>query len=418
MKLNLCNLLCAGLLLLLSGCEGASDVKQKQHDLFPFPCISDSGRIAYVDKDGEYLQELYELLISLHLPKSYRPGLFQDDLIRIDSHNEDYERICLFADKDGNVVLNMLDVMARVFPGENTDYTRCTDFSHGIAFISNDWLHSYAINKKGEVVFEFDGTPQSAFNKKGQAYFKDISGHYGIISSTGKTLYEPNQNVFPYSNATWGDYPMPVEDAVILRAEDGGFILTSYDGKPLSAITKKPFVPDNNGCSITQGRGGIYSIIDKEGNTLCRIDCDIIHNDGKLYWYQSITRNEVGWIDKDGNIKIGPLKRAENQSKYSRIDWFPNMFYGSAYSVGTKTEEWDNNFEFFGGFFSPKKLNYMAEEGYYFSNISDSHFNDNLNWGAIILTPVVDGRYIAVSAITGYAHVFKIGKDPLKTSVQ
>ncbi|MDE5660714.1 MAG: hypothetical protein K2I28_07485 [Muribaculaceae bacterium] len=401
--------------LLVSCSSGAGEVEQKQHDIFPLPCKEKVGhwdyRAYYVDKDGKEIESISESLNQLDPNHNFEPAFFQDGLLNVDVRTPDgVNRV--FIDEKGSIVIDMKQVLSKLGLQNqiSIEYARYSDFSHGLCFVEavngNDLVY-IAINKKGDVVFMLDYRPISAFNAKGQAYCKNNSGHIGIFSDKGEILVNPAEDIEDSGDAS--ETLPPVEDAVIRRDNDGKFTLYSYSGKALTAAMPYRFIPDANDCCVVpaSGHSGRYSIISKDGEVLCTTDFRRLENDGKWYWYETADR-EYGWIDRNGEVKIGPLKLKDSQSRHSRIDGFPNPFYGGEYSVGTATTVGeDRNYSYRGGCMSVALLQKMAEDGGFYE-LDGLDSGSASQPGVIMLSPMVNGLVIGQNSQTGRALVWKM----------
>lgn len=390
--------------LVLSGCGGASDVEQKQTDVFPFPCKT-RDRAYYVDKDGNETAGLNQAIADLNLGRWWEPVFFCDGLLRIDKRRDDGQRVCLFLDDKGNVVL---DVMKSVFAGlfdEKPEYARCSDFSRGIAFVKSGSLEPkvYAINKKGEVLYEFEGIPTTGFNESGEAFFRAPNGDYGVMNDKGKVVVEPSRGIVPSDN-------LPPVKGCVVASSGNGVGLMSYDGKyvvePLYSCIS---VLDANDNVVFTRFDGTVGIADKSGNVLCETDYSSLVNDGK--WYYFTTKgDEVGWCDEKGEVKIGPLRRSEEQSVRGRYEWYPNMFYGSPYSVGTQTTVGeDGNYRFASGCLSVASLeDKTGHGGTYFFEPDDATAD-----GIVFITPVVNGRVVGMDPGSKTGRVYRVDGNKL-----
>lgn len=392
------------MVLLLSGCGGTANVEQKQNDIFPFPCKTRE-RAYYVDKNGNEMESLNQALVNLNLGRWWEPGFFYDDVLRVDT-KRDGERICLFLDENGNTVLNVAqDVFPKLFT-QYPEYAKCSDFSRGIAFVKSGSLEPkvYAISKQGETLFEFEGTPTSGFNDKGEAFFRAPNGEYGVINDKGEVIMEPNPYVLPNHNGV-----PPVKSSVIVRVDNKCGIMT-YNGQfiinPIFSIVSNL---DDNDCVVFKTYGEGIGIADKSGKVLCQTDYEDIVNDGKWYYYTT-NDNQVGWCDKNGEVKIGPLKKSDAQSKRSRYDWYPNPFFGSNYSVGTQTSAGeDGNCRFISGCLSVNALEELASTGNKYEFVA----NDPIEHGIVFISPMVNDRIIGIDPRSHVGWVYKVEGNKL-----
>lgn len=401
-------------LLLVTSCSSLDNIEQEQHDIFPLPCKKHNCAY-YVDKDGMVLEGLFETLNQLVPNQNFAPTFFQDGLLRVDV-NTPSGRNRVFLNENGEVVLDMLKVIQNLSPElpHWWNYAKFTDFSHGICFVEtfndNDKVYA-AINKKGEKVFTLPYKPVSAFNEKGQAYCKDGS-KYGIISEKGEILLSPIEGVYAgYSTMGYQSEELPpIPDAVIIK-DANGYTLCDYTGKALSATMDYPFRPDANDCCVMpNNNGSTWSIISKEGKVLCETNYRNLQNDGKWYWFES-HNGEYGWIDKNGEIKIGPLKLQESQSIYSRVDGFPHLFYGSGYSVGTKTSKYKDDPTYISGCVSIADFKEMSEsplKEYDILSYTKAQQSD-----IVLASPVVNGYVIGIKTRWNKALVYKIDGEQL-----
>lgn len=408
---------------LLASCSnGSGEVEQKQHDIFPLPCkraVRVDGykrfRAYYVDKEGKEIASLSATLEKLDPNYSFEPDFFQDGLLNVDVRTpEGWNRV--FVDEKGAVVLDMKQVITKLGM-QNIEYVKYSDFSHGLCFVETvkgkDFVYT-AINKTGEVVFKLPFCPISSFNDKGQAYCHDLSGHIGIFSDKGEVLVAPAENVVHSGITTSGHLSEtlpPVEDAVLKRGEDGKFTLYDYSGKALSAAMTFKFFPDANGCCVVPAteNGGTYGIINKEGTLLCKTDFRQLKNDGKWYWFEN-ANHEYGWIDKNGEVKVGPLKLSSMQVVHSRVDGYPHPFYGGEYSVGTTTHDSsDGDYIYRAGCLTVSDLRELKEK---YDEYEPYCLISGNSIGIIALSPVVNGVVIGFDVYDGEAHIYKVkGKD-------
>ena len=402
------------LLLFVTSCNSLDNIEQEQHDIFPLPCKK-YNRAYYVDKDGMELNGLSEALNRLVPNQNFSPTFFQDGLLRVDVSTPD-GRNRVFLNENGEVVLDMLKVIQSLSPKPSHwwNYAKFTDFSHGICFVEtfkdNDRVYT-AINKKGEKVFTLPYKPVSAFNEKGQAYCKD-NDKYGIISDKGEILLTPSEEVFGgYSTMGYSSEEVPpIPDAVIIKKN--GYTLCDYDGNALSATMSYPFRPDANGCCVIpmSDNGGTWGIVDKDGKVLCETNYRNLRNDGKWYWFES-RDGEYGWVDKNGETVIGPLKLQESQSRYSRTDRFPHLFYGSEYSVGTNTSNDKYGLTQISGCVSIADFKKMSEsplKEYDILSYTKAQQSD-----IVLVSPVVNGYVIGIKNRWNKALVYKIDGEQL-----
>lgn len=384
---------------MLSGCFG-SDTTQPQHSIFPLPCKTKT-RAYYVDENGAEMEALNTAIENENLGKWFEPDFFQDGLLKIDITTSE-GRKCKFLDADGNIVLDVYStVFLKLFP-ESPDYAKCTDFSQGIAFVRLIPGTTYAIDKAGNVVFELAGEPESAFNSKGQAFFRNSAGHIGIFSKNGKILVEPKE-----CNKLTGtsSHPTPIEDAIhVFNGEDETYTLQTFDGKNITVPMRFKFIPDYNGYSVMPASGAEkYAIVDKDGTELFKCDYRQLENDGKLYFFENPDR-EFGWCDATGKIKIGPLKPYSQQIPHGRIDPMPNLFYGSKWSVGTQTSVSDGENLYWSGCMTADDLQDMADnyDGEFdmLSNLRSYRINE------VMISPMVNGRCIGINMYRRCGYVY------------
>lgn len=415
----------AGMAALLASCSnGSGEVEQKQYDIFPLPCkraVRVDGykrfRAYYVDKEGKEIASLSATLEKLDPNYNFEPVFFQDGLLNVDIYTPE-GKTRVFVDEKGAVVLNMKQVITKLGM-QNTEFVKYSDFSHGLCFVEtvkgSDLVYT-AINKTGKVVFTLPFCPISSFNDKGQAYCHDSSGHIGIFSDKGEVLVAPAENVVHSGITTSGHLSEtlpPVEDAVLKKGEDGKFTLYDYSGKALSAAMPFKFFPDANGCCVVTvlDNGVTYGIINKEGVFLCKTDFRQLENDGKWYWFENAD-HEYGWIDKNGEVKVGPLKLSSGQVRHSRIDGYPHPFYGGEYSVGTTTELLsDGDYSYNAACITVSGLRKMKKED---DEYDIFMFTRGDNMGKIILSPVVNGVVIGFDDYTNRAYVYKVKGTELK----
>lgn len=379
MKVKLISIILLGFL--LSSCGGGSN--QSRQGFYAIPCKDRAGNSYYLNENGEWLQNLSQTLESLDLGRWWEPGFFQDGLLRVDSRNGN-DRICMFLDSAGNVKLDVYNtVFKQLFP-EKPEYAKCTDFSQGIAFVRDGSLlpKSYAIDKSGKVLFELEGTPISGFNEKGQAFFRNPSGHNGVISKSGEILMEPNENIYenPY-------HLPPVGDCVNYRL-DNKVALMKFEGKGTAPLSFQLMIPDENGCVVIcdfEGRWGIATV---DGKVLCSTDYKHLENDGKYYYF--LTKdNRAGWCDKNGNVVIGPIGENVNQAKRSRYEGLPRPFYGSKWSVGTITTVDDfRDYAFHSACMTEDELKKMGD------TYDPESVSPKSTVSGIAISPMVNGRTI------------------------
>ncbi|MDE7116829.1 MAG: hypothetical protein K2O56_10460, partial [Muribaculaceae bacterium] len=196
------------------------------------------------------------------------------------------------------------------------------------------------------------------------------------------------------------------------------YALYDYSGKALSKPMAYRFIPDANDCCVVPaaGAGNTYGIVNRNGEMLCVTDFRNLVNDGKWYWFENSDK-EYGWIDMNGDIKIGPLKLDESQSRHSRIDGYPHPFYGAEYSVGTETlVDEQHEYYYFGGCMSVSALKEMTEkDGIY--NLNGLAGDKASELGVVMVSPVVNGLAIGLSMYAGKAYVYKVsGKKLVKVN--
>lgn len=379
-----------GCALLMAGC--GSPVTQPQNDIFPFPCKT-RHRAYYVDRNGMEITAISDALEEIGVGEYWHPDFLQDGLIRVDT-SVDRERVIKFLDEKGNTVVDMIEVARNI--GLNEGYfniMKCTDFSQGVAFIQLG-LDVYAISKEGKLLYEFEGFPLSAFGSDGYAYFEDLHGNVGIMDTEGKIIVEPNEDIIASK--------VPPVCKTYLARDNSSNILMDFDGKPLGA-TWVLSVLDKNDCVIVYTDGG-KGVADKTGKILFSGDYKTLENDGEWYYY--IKDGEVGWCDKNGDIKIGPLYESGLQTPHSRYYWYPQPFYGSGRSVGTETyfSETDHNTSYFSWAATVKQLQKISEgDGKLYADLMR---NDEC--GVILTTPVVKGRAVGINTYEKAYYVYEV----------
>lgn len=401
--------------ILLTGCSGTSEVKQKQYDIFPFPCKT-KARAYYVDRDGNEMEDLNKAIENLNLGRWWEPGFFYDGVLRIDY--KETERVCLFLDEKGNEVLNLMqDVFPKIFP-DRPELARCSDFSNGIAFVRRTQFDSnvFAINKNGEVLYEFEGIPTSGFNKQGQAFF-EVNGKYGVMTTKGEILFAPSDRI----RILYPEEP-PVKNCFIVQENNGGLGLMRLDGSfVISPDCYRLSNLDENNCVVFKRSGendqpNTIGIADNSGKVLWQAnekDYREFENDGKWYYFMT-SDNEVGWCDKNGVVKIGPLKKYDDVSFRSQVEWYPRPFYGAAESVGTNRSIIDGDYFYTSGCMSVKALKEMSTDGDYNLNVDVKASYP----GVLLITPIVNGRAVGIDMTWEKAFVYSFNGGKLRPIIK
>lgn len=364
------------MMLIFDSCNRGGDAGEA-FSLFPLPCQSSrNSYVYYVDEEGYLLEDLSDMMESLGCKEA---ALFSDGLLKVHTYSP---YAFYFLNRNGEVVLS-----SDMFDG----YERATDFSEGIAFINRTGYDSKskAIDKQGNVLFELDGIPRSAFYK-GYAYFShDPYGKVGIIDRKGNVVVEPpvdrdTEISFPYGypplfNAYIREHRCDKKQSIDNTDRSAYKLNGELLFKDVGARYYEVF--DDEGYISFMGENGLYGLADPKGNVVIEPKFHSLTMDGEWYLYVKPDTYEAGWVDRKGKVKCTFDFVLDKERRDLHLDPRPYMFNGGDFFM-TYSKDYD-------------------EEGnrYYNTTLHDKKggFESGIH-GYLIETPFVNG--VAV----GYNH--------------
>lgn len=268
---------------LLAACGSSSDKGWKTDDLRYIPLFREATDMAFVDTGtgtaiGSYTSA----------------GLF-------------YDGMALVADADGCYYVD--------YKGERIGegvYQDATIHDGGIAWAVKPGESINAIDKRGNVLFEFKQAETAFAFHNGLAVFADADGLRGVVDTKGKVVAEPQ----------WSDAgPMFVNGLLPVKDEESGcwgvvdtkgeIVIDCRFDELATSDTKEGFV-QNYVQALNEGRipvssGDKWGVVDRTGNFLINPQFDEILLDGKNYLFRK--GGVWGWCDKEGQYLVNPQFR-------------------------------------------------------------------------------------------------------------
>lgn len=279
--------------LFISGCSSDNGWKSEDYELVPF--LKDNSTLVYVDtKTGE--------------EKGYftYAGLFREGVALVNDTNGYF----YYVDKDAA-------------PVNEERYIAATFFNDGLAWSVKKGAPIVAIDKSGDVAFEFKEAEMAYAFNDGAAVFVDENGKFGAVNKKGKIIVEPEWN-----NA----FPMFVNGLLVVQNEEGLCGLINKDGEVLvecqfdyMGIDKKSqsefmsnYVQALKENRIPFKKGGSWGITNSKGEYVINPQFDEIILDGDNYLFRK--GKLWGWCDKEGHYIINPqfkLASPFGENKYT-----------------------------------------------------------------------------------------------------
>lgn len=284
-----------GILLLISSCT--SDKGWKSEDLKNIPFLKDYNTVVYVNtKTGEEKGNF-----------TYA-GLFRDGRALVN----DTSGYFYFINDD-------------IAPINEEKYIAATFYNDGLAWSVKENGPLNAIDKSGDVVFEFkEGEVAFAFND-GVAVYMDKNGKYGAVSKKGDIVVEP----------VWSDaYPLFVNGLLAVQNEKGLCGLINKKGEVVVdcqfdyiGISKgnnnyfmSNYVQALKDNRIPFKKGDSWGIMNNKGEYIINPQFDEIILDGENYLFRK--GKMWGWCDSEGHYIINPqfkLASPFNDNKYTVV---------------------------------------------------------------------------------------------------
>lgn len=307
-------LLCIGLLAIaLTGCKEQAVVKQHEWHLYPikmhikgfsyYNFVTDRGLLAF---DGKFDDV----------------NIFCDGMAKVSKDRETY-----FIDMTGQVAL---DYKAKGF-------SKCSDFSEGIAWAMKgmDYSKAFAIDKKGNVLFEVSGIPVTLF-KDGLAGVKEST------YSSAVTYYNSKGELVLPARKDYGWDKYFHQGKISIVSYDnysfGAYGAIDKEGKQVvDYLSRIPLHFDVNDCAVVQSlENKLYGLVNQKGAYLIEPKFAYLRSDGGLYQFCESQDNPVaGWCDKHGEVVIKPVARLNGRWD---LPQGAQLFYGDKWAF-IKTDE-------------------------------------------------------------------------------
>lgn len=305
MKLFKISLIIIGLSI-IGGCSNVHNVNEsiKDFNLDLIPCEFRTNRqenYVYKNMAGEYMFEFKAL--SYNHPKL---NLFYKAKAFISV--SDFKG---FIDTNGNELFSL--------EGKPNDY-----MTEGIVFTRNDNKTVSAYDTEGNEVFSIYGLACSPL-REGYALFCDRNGKMGIIDSKGEIVFEPSDEEYVYIWSDLSSIAAMAHPTYYLIAQKDGlpYILDIKTGKryldeciPDDVYNWQPLNVDYNNLVVAKNKEGLYGILDLEGNWVVDPDYTYLVNDGEWYIFKEEGNSLMGWMDKNGEVKIEPIAKPSNYSHW------------------------------------------------------------------------------------------------------
>ena len=196
-----------------------------------------------------------------------------------------------------------------VAPVNEERYIAATFFNNDLAWSVKKGAPVVAIEKSGDVAFEFkEAETAYAFND-GAAVFTDENEKFGAVNKKGKIIVEPVWN-----NA----FPMFVNGLLIVQNEEGLYGLINKDGEVLVECQFDCMGIDRSGQNFFMSnyvqalkedripfkKDRSWGITNSKGEYVINPQFDEIVLDGDNYLFRK--GKLWGWCDKDGHYIINP----------------------------------------------------------------------------------------------------------------
>lgn len=267
----------------LAGCgSSVSDNGWKTDDLQQIPALIDTNLVYVSPEDGTLFEH----------DCCYSAGIYHNGLAQVIGSDNKGIR---FIDKKGK-------------PISEEAYKGATIFDDGIAWAVNPGSAPFAIDKKGQVIFEFTQAEWVMAFHNGLSVWIDANNRWGVVDKNGKVVIEPREGkpgpmfvngLLPFYDKTaggWGAVDMKGETVIECRFDE-------------IATTDEKIFDTNYVQALREGRipvklGNKWGIVDRKGRIIINPQFDRLLLDGKEYLFRK--GDAWGWCDAKGHYKINP----------------------------------------------------------------------------------------------------------------
>lgn len=276
------------LILVLSGiltaCGSSLDKGWKTDDLEQIPVFIDQN-VAYVSTiDGTLFQRgCY-----------YMGGLYHDGLALV----FEGDGCWYFIDKKGERL-------------NDENYQDATIFDGNVAWAVKPGSAPFAVDKKGNVLFEFPQAERVTAFHNGLSVWVDMEGKIGVVDKKGNVVVAPK---WQSSGPMFVNGLLPVYDGVTglwgaIDSEGGIAIECRFENMCIWDYEDCENFDSNYVQALGEDRipvkhGGKWGVVDRKGHFIITPQFDMLQLDGNDYLFRK--GDAWGWCDAKGSYKISP----------------------------------------------------------------------------------------------------------------